>query len=89
MGGHAFILDQFMSPGNEALALNLLDWLVLDDALLAVRSRGLNAAPLEEVSDGARQAVKAANILGLPLAFVAFGLLRWRLREGRRDKISL
>ncbi|MFH1810047.1 MAG: GldG family protein [Pseudomonadota bacterium] len=88
-GGFAFVLDQFMSPGNQALMLNLLDWMVLDDALLAVRARGLAAAPLDEVSDGTRNMVKGFNIVGLPLAFVAFGLLRWRMREGRRQHAAL
>ncbi len=88
-GGAGFVGDQFMSEGNQALALNMIDWLVLDEALLAVRSRGLGAAPLVEVSDGTRNAVKYGNIVGLPLGFVAFGLVRWRLREKRRREVSL
>jgi len=89
VGGYLMLLDQFMSKGNETLALNLLDWLVLDEALLAVRSRGLNAAPLEEVSDAKRSTLKYFNIVGLPLAFIGFGLARWRMREGRRGRVAL
>lgn len=88
-GSHLFVLDQFMSKGNEALVLNLVDWLVLDEALLAVRSRGLQAAPLDEVEDSNRQLIKWGNVIGLPFAFVAFGLVRWRMREGRRTNASL
>ena len=88
-GGYAFIADDFLSKGNEALALNLIDWLVQDDALLAVRTRGLTAAPLSDtISDGARNGLKFANILGLPLVLVAFGLIRWRMREGRRTRMA-
>jgi gliding-associated putative ABC transporter substrate-binding component GldG len=87
-GGSTFIQDQFLSMGNQALLLNLIDWLVLDDALLAVRSRGLEAAPLEELTDGQRNAVKYLNMLGLPLVFVAFGLVRWRMRERRRAHVG-
>ena len=89
MAGNALVEDQFMSKGNQTLVLNLMDWLVMDDALLAVRSRGLNQAPLEEISDGSRKAIKYGNILGLPLAFIGFGLIRWRRREGRRSKAVL
>jgi gliding-associated putative ABC transporter substrate-binding component GldG len=87
-GGATFIQDQFLSMGNQALLLNLIDWLLLDDALLAVRSRGLQAAPLQELSDGQRNAVKYLNMLGLPLLFVAFGLVRWRMRERRRARVG-
>jgi gliding-associated putative ABC transporter substrate-binding component GldG len=89
VNGHAFVLDQFMSPTNQAFVLNLLDWMVMDDAMLAIRSRGLEAAPLDELSDASRKAVKYANIVGLPLAFIAFGIIRWRLREARRRRIRL
>lgn len=88
-GGAGFINDQFFSPGNEALLMNVMDWLAHDDALLAIRTRGLRAAPLREVDDGTRQSVKYANILGVPLLCVALGLARWRWREGRRTRVSL
>ena len=88
-GGSMFIQDQFMGKGNEAFILNLVDWLVMDEAMLSVRSRGLAAAPLGEVSDGARSTVKLANVVGLPFLFVAFGLARWRMRENRRAKVTL
>jgi gliding-associated putative ABC transporter substrate-binding component GldG len=89
-GGYSFVTDDFLSKGNEALALNLVDWLMQDDALLAVRTRGLTAAPLSDtMSDGTRNAIKFANILGLPLLLVVFGIVRWRVREGRRTRIVL
>ena len=88
-GGASLIHDQFLSKSNQALVLNLMDWLLLDEALLEVRSRGLAAAPLEEVSESGRALVKYGNVLGLPALFVAFGLLRWRRREARRGKVSL
>ncbi len=86
-GGATFMTDQFLSPGNEALLLNLVDWLVLDEALLEVRTRGLGAAPLAELGEGARKAVKLINIAGLPFAFVVLGVVRWRLRERRRSQV--
>ncbi len=88
-GGGMFIADQFFAQGNEALLLNILDWLVRDDALLAVRSRGLKAAPLDEVSDASRTLIKYGNIIGVPLFLVLYGLFRWRRREARRAGVSL
>ena len=88
--GYMFVLDDFLSRGNEALVLNMVDWLAQDDGLLAVRTRGLNAAPLDDkLSDGSRAAAKYLNIVGLPLLLVGFGLVRWRMREGRRAKATL
>jgi ABC-type uncharacterized transport system involved in gliding motility auxiliary subunit len=88
-GGSGFMADKFFSPGNEALLLNVMDWLVRDDALLAIRTRGLRAAPLADVADSTRRSVKYANILGAPVLCVLFGLMRWRRRESRRSRVTV
>lgn len=88
-GGASFMADQFMTPANEAFVMNLIDWLVLDEGLLSVRSRGLAAAPLDEVGDGMKSTVKYANIIGVPLVLVGLGLVRWRVRERRRREVKL
>jgi len=88
-GGASFMKDQFLSPTNSALVLNLMDWLLQDEALLSVRSRGLTAAPLDEISGGSRALMKYGNIIGLPIAFIIFGLMRWRRREAQRSKVTL
>jgi ABC-type uncharacterized transport system involved in gliding motility auxiliary subunit len=62
----------------------MMDWLMNDDSLLAVRSRGMAAAPLKDVGEARRRTLKYGNILGLPLGFVALGALRWRRRQERR-----
>ena len=85
-GGSAVFQDDFMaSRSNQALLLNVADWLLLDPALLAMRSRGLAGAPLQEgLSDGVRNAVKFGNALGVPLLLALYGVIRWRMREARR-----
>ena len=90
-GGASFVTDQFITASrqNVAFVFNLLDWLVLDEDLLQVRSRGLGAAALEEIGSRTRSTVKYLNVLGLPLGFVAFGLFRWRRREARRARVTL
>jgi gliding-associated putative ABC transporter substrate-binding component GldG len=89
--GYAFLQDAFLgrSASNQALALNLVDWLVMDESLLEIRSRGLAIAPLDELSAISRNLVKYGNIAGLPLVFIGFGLIRWRMRESRRKKVKL
>jgi len=86
IGTGALFTDDFLTGRpNAALLLNVADWLLLDPALLAMRSRGMAVAPLKtDLSDGARTAVKLGNPLGLPLLLAAFGLIRWRMREARR-----
>lgn len=82
----SLVLDAFMGKGNETLLLNSMDWLMGDDSLLAVRSRGMAAAPLQDLGEARRRTLKYGNILGLPAGFIAFGLLRWRRRQERRSR---
>lgn len=82
--------DDFMGRPNQALMMNVADWLVLDPALLAMRTRGLQLAALKsDLSDGTRNAAKFGNAFGLPLALAALGLIRWRMRESRRTRVAL
>lgn len=85
--GDAMLLDPYIGKSNQALLLNMVDWLLGDDDLLAVRSRGMTAAPLADVGEARRRTVKYGNIVGLPCGFVLFGLLRWRRRQARRTQM--
>lgn len=88
-GTSGLLRDPFMSPMNAALALNMVDWLLLDPALLSMRTRGLIDPPIDpELSDGARNLVKYGNVVGVPLAIGLFGLILWRLREARRRRLG-
>lgn len=92
VGTSALVTDDFVSQSraNQALVLNVADWLVLDPALLAMRSRGLQMATLKaELSDTTRNAVKFGNAFGLPFALALFGLVRWRMREARRATVKI
>ncbi len=88
IGTSSIIQNQFLTDSAQALALNLVDWLMQDDAMFEIRSRGVAEPPLEEISDGRRNLIKYGNIIGVPLLFVVFGLIRWRLRERRRKTIA-
>jgi gliding-associated putative ABC transporter substrate-binding component GldG len=89
-GTAAVLEDDFMSRSNQALALNIADWLMQDASLLQMRSRGLAAAPLQtDLSDGTRNGFKFGNALGVPLALALFGVVRWRMRESRRATVKV
>lgn len=90
VGGSSWIWDEYAHRNNLVLAANIADWLALDPALLAVRSRGVGGTPLKaEIGDATRNAVKFGNALGIPILLAAFGLVRWRVRESRRGKITV
>jgi len=77
-GSRALLDDQFMSGGNLAFVLNTLDWLAGDEALIALRSRGVTQRRLTALSDSERSMYKGMWIFGLPLLVVFIGLWRWR-----------
>lgn len=92
VGGSSFLWDDFlgMAVPNQVLAANVADWLVLDPALLAMRTRGMSGTPLKsELSETTRNGVKFGNALGLPLALIGFGLVRWRMREAKRSHVKV
>lgn len=91
-GTSALAQDQFIaeSAGNQALLLNVADWLMLDASLVSLRSRGVATATLrQDLSPGLRSAVKWGNAVGLPLLLIAFGLIRLRMKEARRSSVRV
>jgi ABC-type uncharacterized transport system involved in gliding motility auxiliary subunit len=82
-----FYLEYINAPGNHHFLLNALDYLALDPALINVRSRQSNEAPLDaELSANTRTAVIVANMALAPLLLVLLGVgagLRRRKREAR------
>jgi ABC-type uncharacterized transport system involved in gliding motility auxiliary subunit len=89
-GTSAFAWDQYWNEPNQALALASVDYLVADDVMLSLRSRSFVELPIDpELSDEMRNAVKVANIMGVPALFAFYGLFRWRRRERRRKMTSM
>jgi len=88
IGSSGLIQNQFMSESGQALALNLVDWLMMDDALFKIRSRGLAEPPIEEVSDARRNLIKWGNIIGIPALFILFGIIRYQMRRRRRRLVA-
>ncbi|MDD5309718.1 MAG: GldG family protein [Deltaproteobacteria bacterium] len=75
--------DRRQALGNFTFVQNVLDWMTNDEDLIAVRMKNVDDPPLAKASDTARAFAKYGNIIGIPLAFILFGVIRWRLRSGR------
>ncbi|MBO6574536.1 MAG: GldG family protein [Rhodothermales bacterium] len=72
------------NQGNISFALNMVDWLVQDDALLTIRAKTVAPRNLDPVSDGVRPWIKYGTMFGPVLLVILFGLLRWQRRRSRQ-----
>ncbi len=89
VGSSTMVNEQVLGPPNAALFLNLVDWMVLDPKLLAMRNRGAGEAPFApDLSDGTRNGVKFGLTIGVPLLLTLLGVVRWRLRESRKARLG-
>jgi ABC-type uncharacterized transport system involved in gliding motility auxiliary subunit/ABC-type transport system involved in multi-copper enzyme maturation permease subunit len=89
VGSTDFINDRFVSraPDNLSLALNAVDWLAQDDALIAIRSKDRRPPPLVYSSASVREGVKYVNVIGVPALVALYGLVRL-LRRRRKTRES-
>jgi ABC-type uncharacterized transport system involved in gliding motility auxiliary subunit len=97
-GGSGFAADEVMQlvrsfpiyAGNAELLFRAVDWLLEDEALAPLRANVQRARPLATGSDEHAAAFTWGNAVGVPLAFCAAGMLRWRLRRagGRRSRFD-
>ena len=69
-----------------AFALNVMDWLAQDKALSSIRAKAITQRPITFGSESTPMVLEAVNIVGVPLAFILFGVARWRIRSARRAR---
>lgn len=81
VGDGDFMKDEFLgNRGNLTFFANLIDYLADDAGLITIRSKNVATPPLEQISDGTKQFLKYANLLGPPVLIIVYGLFRWRRR---------
>ncbi len=87
VGSADFANDRFAEhvPDNITLALNAVDWLAQDEALIGIRAKDRRPAPLVFSSPALREGVKYVNVIGVPLAIVLVGVVR-ALRRRRKTR---
>lgn len=72
-----------------AFALNVMDWLAQDKALSSIRAKAITQRPITYASESTPVVLEAVNIIGVPLAFILFGVARWRIRTARRARAKI
>ncbi|HMF40392.1 MAG TPA: GldG family protein [Polyangia bacterium] len=95
IGDSDFASEEYLQIGRyipvyqegPQMLLNAMGWATEDEALTPVRTKTLTARPIEV--PGSAFAWQVVNIAGVPIAFVMFGVLRWRLRRARRTGLKL
>ena len=87
VGDASFVEPQFIqsNPGNGIFLANAIDWLAQDEALMSIRAKDRTPPPLVFESDSGRNLLKWGNLVGVPLLFVAFGLVRVTGRRRRAE----
>jgi ABC-type uncharacterized transport system involved in gliding motility auxiliary subunit/ABC-type transport system involved in multi-copper enzyme maturation permease subunit len=83
VGNAEFISDNFAQHATEnlAFALNSIDWLAQDPALIAIRSKDTRPPALAFTSAVTRDAVKYGNLIGVPALVAILGALRLMRRK--------
>ena len=85
----SFVSDNFIrnNPSNLALALNSIDWLAQDEALLGIRAKNRAAAPLVFKADWQPSLVRLGNLIGLPVIVILLGAARMLRRRAATKKV--
>jgi hypothetical protein len=85
VGDATFASDDFTShaPENLAFALNAVDWLAQDQALISIRSKDRQPPPLAFASSASRETVKYLNVIGIPVLIALLGLVHLARRRAR------
>lgn len=88
VGSAAFLDNRFLGQysSNSIFLANAVDWMTLGNDLIAIRSRSAASRPLKEIADDKKGLLKALAIVPVPFLVVLFGLIRARLRVGRRRR---
>lgn len=71
------------------MGLNAMDWLAQDKTLTSVRNKSMTQRPITLASESTPMVLQAINIVAVPLFFILFGIVRWRLRSLRRRAATL
>ncbi len=83
-GSSALLDNEFISGENTVLILNMLDWLSHDEALIALRSKGVTQRPLEPLEKQGRTFFKVVWMFALPALLLMLAGWRWLSLRKRR-----
>ena len=63
--------------------MNLIDWLAQEEALAEIRSKVITTRNLTFSSPAHRSIVQLANVAGIPIVFIALGVVRYITRRSK------
>jgi ABC-type uncharacterized transport system involved in gliding motility auxiliary subunit len=97
VGDSDFASEEYLQLGRflpiyqegATMLFNAMGWTTADEALTPVRTKTLGTRPFEAPSTGVVWALQILNTAIVPLAFVGFGVVRWRIRRARRQGLKL
>jgi ABC-type uncharacterized transport system involved in gliding motility auxiliary subunit len=97
IGDSDFASDEYIGLGrqipvyqsNWQFFMNMMDYLAQDETLAPIRAKGMQSRPITVASETTPNLVKYGNVVGVPLLFILFGVLRWRVRSARRRTAKL
>lgn len=89
VGSGLFARDEFADQEDLVFFVNAADWLAQDAEMIKIRNRGLSERPIADLSPAAKSALRYANVIGVPLVFVLFGIARWQWRKARLRNFRL
>jgi ABC-2 type transport system permease protein len=82
------LLDKQGRGANDIFVMNVLDYLNEQENVARLRSKQQRFTPLNPTGAFTKTAVKAFNIVGLPVVVVFFGLAVWARRSRRKKAIQ-
>jgi len=83
------VLDAGGRGPNATFILNTIDYLNGREDIAVMRAKVQRFNPVEETQAATKTFVKAANIAGLPVMVVIFGLGVWFRRHSRKKQIQM
>ncbi|MBD3247657.1 hypothetical protein GF382_00005 [Candidatus Falkowbacteria bacterium] len=82
-----FPADRFYAVNSDNVIFfqNMIDGVTLDEDLITIRSRGVTERPIKKLEKGTKEFIRYANIFGMTVVVLAFGLIRYFLRRRKKD----
>ncbi|MFH1132662.1 MAG: GldG family protein [Pseudomonadota bacterium] len=88
VGDADMVKDEYAqgSVENQIFLQNTVDFLARDECLIGIRTKGQTNRPFTNLEESSKNWATYGNVVGLPLAFILFGLIRWRIRRAGRKR---
>ncbi|MDY6933615.1 MAG: Gldg family protein [Spirochaetota bacterium] len=81
------VVDKDGRSPNAVFIHNMIDYLSGNYNIPEMRSKGLEINPLQDTDETFKLLIKLFNIAGLPFIIIIIGLVIWRRRISRKNKI--